>query len=262
MNSWQERSRTRRANASRRPRQLAFRPTIGRREAPLAARRAPPSRRIAGTGSAFPSARAADGSPTSTAARTSRSVASPIRISPGAAACSSRAATFTASPVASRSSVPVTTSPVLTPIRPVDAELGQRVAHLDRRAARPQRVVLVHDRNAEDRHHRVADELLHRAAVRLDDPLHPLEVARQQRPQRLRVGDSPSAVDPVTSQKTTVTVLRISRGAAATERRAAVGQNASSGSPVRNSRKSAQAETTHRNTPAKGRRGAVIDVHN
>ena len=36
---------------------------------------------------------------------------------PGAAACSSRAATLTASPVASRSSVPVTTSPVLTPMR-------------------------------------------------------------------------------------------------------------------------------------------------
>ena len=43
---------------------------------------------------------------------------SPISTSPGWAACSSRAATFTASPVASRSSVPVTTSPVMTPIRP------------------------------------------------------------------------------------------------------------------------------------------------
>ncbi len=39
------------------------------------------------------------------------------RISPGCAACSSRAATLTASPVASRSSVPVTTSPVFTPVR-------------------------------------------------------------------------------------------------------------------------------------------------
>ena len=63
--------------------------------------------------------------------------------SPGAAACSKRAATLTASPVASRSAVPVTTSPVLTPIRPRDAELGQRVAHLHGRPAGPQRVVLV-----------------------------------------------------------------------------------------------------------------------
>ena len=36
---------------------------------------------------------------------------------PGWAACSSRAATLTASPVARRSAVPVTTSPVLTPMR-------------------------------------------------------------------------------------------------------------------------------------------------
>ena len=39
---------------------------------------------------------------TSTASFTSRCVLSPSRISPGAAACSSRAATFTASPVTRR----------------------------------------------------------------------------------------------------------------------------------------------------------------
>ena len=54
---------------------------------------------------------------TSTASRTSASVSAPTRISPGGAACSRRAATLTASPVARRSSVPVTTSPVFTPIR-------------------------------------------------------------------------------------------------------------------------------------------------
>ena len=53
-----------------------------------------------------------------------------------------------------------TTSPVLTPMRPLDAELGERVAHLDRRPAGAQGVVLVHDGDAEDGHHRVADELL------------------------------------------------------------------------------------------------------
>jgi hypothetical protein len=69
----------------------------------------------------------------------------------------------------------------------LDAQLRHRVAHLDRGPARTERVVLVRHRHAEDRHHRVADELLHRAAVRLDDPLHPLEVARQHRLQRLRI---------------------------------------------------------------------------
>ena len=70
---------------------------------------------------------------------------------------------------------------------PLDSELGQRLPHLDRRAQRAQRVVLVHHRHAEHRHHRVADELLHAAAVPLDDPLHPLEVAGEQRPQPLRI---------------------------------------------------------------------------
>ena len=63
----------------------------------------------------------------------------------------------------------------------LDAELRERIPHLDCRSARAQRIVLVRDRHAEHRHHRVADGLLHRAAVRLDDSAHPLEVGRQQR---------------------------------------------------------------------------------
>ena len=66
-------------------------------------------------------------------------------------------------------------------------ELRKRLTHLHRSPAGPQRVVLVHRWNAEHRHHRVADELLHRASVRLDDSLHPLEVAGEQPLQRLRV---------------------------------------------------------------------------
>ena len=128
-----------------------------------------------------PSARAAR--PARPRPRRARARASPRRSGsrPGCAACSSRAATLTASPVARRSSVPVTTSPVLTPMRACTPELGQRVAHLDRRAAGAQRVVLVHLRDAEHGHDRVADELLDRPAVRLDDPLHALEVAGEQR---------------------------------------------------------------------------------
>jgi hypothetical protein len=68
-----------------------------------------------------------------------------------------------------------------------DAELGQRRSHLERRSADPERVVLVHLRDAEDGHHRVADELLHRAAVALDDLLHALEVAGKERAQRLGI---------------------------------------------------------------------------
>ena len=76
--------------------------------------------------------------------------------------------------------------------RPVVAlELGvqrlERIAQLHGGTHRPQRVVLVHLRHAEDRHHRIADELLHRAAVPLDDGLGCLEVARQHAAQALRV---------------------------------------------------------------------------
>ena len=69
----------------------------------------------------------------------------------------------------------------------LDAELGQGRPHLGRRAERAQRVVLVHRRHAEDGHHRVADELLDGAAVALDDRRHALEVAGEQRTERLRV---------------------------------------------------------------------------
>jgi hypothetical protein len=66
----------------------------------------------------------------------------------------------------------------------LEAELGKHISHLGCRPHRAQRIILVDGRHAEDRHDGVADELLYRAA------------------------DSPSAVDPVTSQKSTVTVLR------------------------------------------------------
>ena len=49
-------------------------------------------------------------------------------------------------------------------------QLGERASQLARRAHRAQRVVLMQLRNAEDRHHRVADELLDGAAVALERP--------------------------------------------------------------------------------------------
>jgi hypothetical protein len=51
--------------------------------------------------------------------------------------------------------------------------------------------------------------------VRFDDPTHPLEVAGQQRAHISGSVASPIAVDPVTSQKSTVTVFRCSRPPAA-----------------------------------------------
>ena len=68
-----------------------------------------------------------------------------------------------------------------------DPEFRPRLPHLHGRLARPERIILVRKRYAEHGHHRVADELLHRPLVRLDDSLHPLEVARQQRAQRFGI---------------------------------------------------------------------------
>ena len=59
--------------------------------------------------------------------------------------------------------------------------------HLPRRTHRPQRVVLVRDRYAENRHHGVPDELLDRPAVTLDRVAHRVEVAEHQLPHRLGV---------------------------------------------------------------------------
>jgi hypothetical protein len=70
---------------------------------------------------------------------------------------------------------------------PLDAELRNRGLHLDGGANRSQCVVLMDGRNAEHRHNRIADELLDRAAVPLDDRLHPLEIPGEERPQRFGV---------------------------------------------------------------------------
>ena len=140
-------------------------------------------------------------------------VPAPISTSPGGAACCNRAATFTASPVASRSAVPVTTSPVLTPIRPSIPNPATHHASPsppDTRAARRP----MYCRHPEHGHHRVTDELLHRPAVTLHNPLHPLEIPSQQHPQRLRICLLSQRRRPTTSQNSTVTVFRTSRAAA------------------------------------------------
>ena len=55
-------------------------------------------------------------------------------------------------------------------------QAGKGSLHLKGRAGGPKRVVLVKDRQPEDRHHRVADELLDGGAVLLQDPPHEVEV--------------------------------------------------------------------------------------
>ena len=72
-----------------------------------------------------------------------------------------------------------------------DSELREGLTHPDCRPAGPQGVVLMCKRRPEDGHDRVADELLDRAAVALDDRLHPREVAGKQRTYCLRVGRLP-----------------------------------------------------------------------
>ena len=71
---------------------------------------------------------------TSTVSRTSRYVDSPMRIPSGGAACSSRAATLTTSPVASACPPvsPATTSPVFTPVRWVSRTPQRRWSSVQR----------------------------------------------------------------------------------------------------------------------------------
>jgi hypothetical protein len=64
----------------------------------------------------------------------------------------------------------------------------ETISSAARSPQRAQRVILVRDRHPEDRNHRITDELLHRSTVPLDDPAHPLEIAREHDPHRLRIG--------------------------------------------------------------------------
>ena len=70
----------------------------------------------------------------------------------------------------------------------VETEGADGVAHLDRSANRAQRVVLVNLRQPEDRHRRVAHELLHGPTVTLEDRTELRVVAGHQLAQDLRVG--------------------------------------------------------------------------
>ena len=72
-------------------------------------------------------------------------------------------------------------------LRVAAVQLADRVADPERRPDSPLRVVAVPDRRAEDRHHRIADELLDRAAAGLDLRTHALEVRRLDRTNVFRI---------------------------------------------------------------------------
>ena len=203
MNKWQTRSATTSSNAWRSWPSWRL---AARRAASPSGERSPPLRRARRPGGARRPARpcpsASSGSTRSktAASRTKRAVDSAMSTSPGAAPCSRRAATFTVSPVMSACRVeasPATTSPVLTPMRHSRVAPWSRSSSLlsirspsrmssAARTARS-RVVLMRRGDAEHRHHRVADELLHRAAVPLDRLRHGVEVAHHDAPERLGV---------------------------------------------------------------------------
>ena len=156
------------------------------------------TRRNAASGSDLPLTSSGGTGSATTASRTRRRVSSPMRTVPGSAACSRRAATFTASPVTSVSACsPATTSPVFTPIRAASETPWSRssslfeglegLSHLDRGANRSKGIVLVDRRDPEHRHHRVPDELLHGAPVTLQRRPHLGEVAGHDPAERLGV---------------------------------------------------------------------------
>ena len=161
-------------------------PGRDRRTCPAAGARGLVTRRrvgSAGTASALPFSVERLHGPVSTASRTSASVCSPIRISPGWAACSSRAATLTASPVARRSPVPVTTSPC----HHADAVLRGR-DRAARRASRlrPQARSASSSCSCGTPKTAITASPMNFSTVppwRSTIALHALEVARQQRPE-------------------------------------------------------------------------------
>ena len=69
----------------------------------------------------------------------------------------------------------------------VGVQRDQGISKVLGRSDRAERIVLVHQRDAEDRHCRVPDELLHGAAVPLDDRAHRVEIAPHDAAQHLRV---------------------------------------------------------------------------
>ena len=137
------------------------------------------------------------------------------------AACSSRAATLTVSPVTSFwSAAPSLTitfarvdagtrrDPNAVP-RARSVHAGEAFTHLERRSHCPNRIVFVHCGHAEHSHDRVADELLDRASRAVRASPASCRSNATSHAVATRSSRSPSAVEPTTSVKTTVTTFRV-----------------------------------------------------
>src|SRR6266542_1017630 len=223
---WQLLLRTARSYAqssSWRSSTLPTRGTSARRARPGAPGRTSTSR-IATTGSALPLSGIGGIGMACTASRTSASVAGPSRTSPAAAACSRRAARLTGSPSTRASPTagsPATTSPVLTPVRTwsITPQLRDRSWLTSTSPARS---------SAAARTARRASSSWTTGTPKTAITASPMNfwtvppcrssTARMASNQRAitRLSDSgsrrsPRLVDPATSLKTTVTVLRVSR---------------------------------------------------
>ena len=224
--SWQRRSARLRSRACSRTATSRSRPTnrlvvVARRSD--SERPSTSSSRQAGTSAALPFRVSGATRSARAACRASSQVCWPTSTSPGAAACSSRAATLTASPVATvplLPSVPTTTSPLFTPIlvasrtpwsdsRPSfmasrapcmpDAARRARTASSSCSTGTPNTAITASPTNF--------------STVPPWASTTPLMAAKYRAiTERIASASrrSPSAVDPVTSQKMTVTVLRVS----------------------------------------------------
>ena len=106
---------------------------------------------------------------------------------------------------------------MLTAIRTCELVLARSrpVADRERRPHRPLGVVLVRDRRAEERHHRVADELLDRSAETLELGAQMRVVRREHARTSSGSSRSARAVNPTRSANSAVTTLRSSRRGAA-----------------------------------------------
>ena len=154
------------------------------------ARHDPAARATAGPARPCPSARARRRPRTRWPPRVARRVASPTRTGRASAADWTREAVFTRSPA----TIPWPSAPMVTAASPVRTPARARrsgaptsspsaaTASVSSRAARTARSASSSfaDRGAPDRHHRVADELLDRAAVAADRRRHGVEVAGQE----------------------------------------------------------------------------------
>ena len=125
---------------------------------------------------------------------------SPIRISPGGAACSRRAGyvdgvttdeAVTLRVVVGDHLARVDTDPSLDADAPLEFEIEvhvlHRLLHLDGGPRSAESIVLVDRWNTERRHHGVSDELLDRAAVAHEDLLHLVEIAGDHAAEGLRI---------------------------------------------------------------------------